>query len=60
MSSTAKAAINAIKDSLDRAFSQVTPADAREITSELKSYLNLVNAAIRRSPHDKHTNQAAG
>jgi hypothetical protein len=60
MSSTAKAAINAIKDSLDHTFSQVTPADAREITSEIKSYLNLVNAAIRRSPHDKHTNQAAG
>jgi hypothetical protein len=58
MSSTAKATVNAIKDQLDRAMSQITPADAREVTSEIKDYLNLVNAAIRRSPHDKHTNQA--
>ena len=60
MSSTAKATVNAVKDQLDRAFCQISPADAREVTEEIKSYLTLINAALRRSAHDRHSSEACG
>jgi len=58
MSSTAKDRLHKIKETLDHAFSKASPADARELTTEVREHLTLLNSAFRRSLHDTHTNSA--
>jgi hypothetical protein len=58
MSSTAKTYLHQIKDTLDRAFANASPADARDLTTEVREHLTLLNSAFRRSLHDTKTNAA--
>lgn len=58
MCSTAKDRLHALKDNLDRAFTGLTPGDARELTKELREHLTLINSAMQRSLHDTKTNAA--
>lgn len=58
MSSTTKDKLHTIKDTLDHAFRNLTPSDARELSRELREHLTLLNSAANRSLHDAKTNAA--
>lgn len=59
MSTTAKAKITAIKERIEHDLSVLThPDDRRAYINEIREQLAGINAAARRSPHDRHTSAA--
>lgn len=59
MSNLAKDKINAIKAAIENDMRVLThPDDRKAYVDDLREQLARINAAAKRSPHDKHTHAA--
>ena len=61
MSSTSKARLSTVKDSLDSMFANAHPDDRQELVKDLREYLSAQASAAKRPGYDhKHSNAATG